>query len=140
MFRAALRARRCLIPADGFFEWAPRPAGAGKTPMRFTLRSGDLFAFAGIWEDWAGGPDGPLRTCAILTTQPNELVANVHNRMPVIVRPHLEAAWLDPEQRDPAAVAAVFQPYPAVDMCAYPVSARVNTPRHDDPECILPVA
>ena len=140
MFRAALRARRCLIPADGFFEWPPRADGAGKTPMRFTLRSGNLFAFAGIWEEWAGGPDGPLRTCAILTTHPNELVANVHNRMPVILRPEHEGLWLDPAVTDPAALAPAWAPYPADAMRAYPVSGRVNSPRFDDPECIGPVA
>ena len=127
MFRAALRRCRCLIPADGFYEWRKEPGGA-KTPMRLTpLAGGALFGFAGIAEHWVG-PDGEqVRSCAILTTAPNELVAPVHDRMPVILRPEYEALWLDPAITEPAALAPALVPYPASAMIAYPVSRRVRS-------------
>jgi putative SOS response-associated peptidase YedK len=137
LFRQALRRRRALVVADGFFEWRRRPDGR-KTPVRFTLADGGLFAFAGLWEPPADPEAGELPTCCILTTRPNALVAAVHDRMPVILRPEHEALWLDPGVTDPAALAVALQPYPAEAMAAYPVSPRVNSPRHDDPGCIRP--
>jgi putative SOS response-associated peptidase YedK len=120
------RLRRCLVPADGFYEW--RDLGGQRVPYRFQLRDGAPFAFAGLAND---------RSCAILTTAPNELVAPIHDRMPVILRRELEELWLDLDARD---LAAAFVPYPAEAMAAYPVSRRVNNPRVDDAECIRPLA
>jgi putative SOS response-associated peptidase YedK len=119
------RLRRCLIPADGFYEW--QDLGV-KQPYRFTLQGGEVFAFAGLCNE---------SSCAILTTAPNELVAPIHDRMPVILRRELEAFWLDPQARD---LAPAFAPYPAELMTAYPVSRRVNSPRVDDLECIRALA
>lgn len=158
MFRAAYRQRRCLIPADGFYEWKPLPAAGAaaqpagpaalpgviagatpkrsakpppKQPFRFMRADGELFAFAGIWETWLG-PSGPLLTCCLLTTTPNELVAPVHDRMPLILPEDAEEAWLRGEPVPPL-------PYPADEMIAYPVSTRVNSPRNDDAACIAPL-
>ena len=120
------RLRRCLIPADGFYEW--KQVAGRKLPYRFTLRDGGPFAFAGLCND---------TSCAILTTSPNELVATVHDRMPVILRPDLEAFWLDPAARD---LSPAFAPYPSEAMAACAVSTRVNSPRNDDAACIAPLA
>ncbi len=120
------RLQRCLIPADGLYEW--KQLAGRKMPYRFTLRDGSPFAFAGL----ANGV-----SCAILTTTPNELVATVHDRMPVILLPDLEGLWLDPEARD---LARAFAPYPSEAMAAYAVSPRVNSPRNDDAACIAPIA
>ena len=107
--------------------------------MRFALADGALFGFAGVAERWLG-PDGEqVRSCAILTTAANELVAPVHDRMPVILRPEHEALWLDAAVTDPAALAPALVPYPATAMVAYPVSRRVNSPSYDGPECVLRV-
>jgi putative SOS response-associated peptidase YedK len=138
MFRGALRRRRCLVLADGFFEWARTERL--RVPIRFTLRDGGAFGFAGLWERWAGPDGGEMITCCILTTEPNTLVRPVHDRMPVIVRRHLEALWLDPGTTDPAALERVYEPFPADEMAAYAVSRHVNNPRNDDPGCVRPVA
>lgn len=135
MFRQAMRRRRCLIPADGFYEWMRR--GKARLPVLFRLRDGSPFALAGIYERWEGS-DGPVWTCCVLTTRPNPLVGQVHDRMPVILRPEWEAAWLDADI-PPEELAAAWEPYPASAMVAYPVSPRVNSPRHDDPGCVTPV-
>ena len=136
MFRRAMRRRRCLVLADGFYEW--QRLGGTRRPYLFRLRDGAPFALAGLWERW-DGPGGPLWTCCVLTTRPNALVGQVHDRMPVILRPEWEEAWLDPEV-EPADLAPAWEPYPAEAMVAYPVSTRVNSPRYDDPACIQPVA
>lgn len=120
------RLRRCLIPADGFYEW--KELGGQKMPYRFALRDGAPFAFAGLANE---------TSCAILTTAPNELVASIHDRMPVILLPELESLWLDQDAQD---VSPAFAPYPAAAMTAYAVSRRVNNPRTDDPECIRHLA
>lgn len=130
-FRAAFKTRRCLIPADGFYEW--RRAGGAKQPYRITMANGSPFAFAGLWERWTAGEEA-LETVAIITTGANKLLAAIHDRMPVIIDPADQAAWL--EARDTAIPLALLQPYPAERMSAYPVSARVNSPRNDDPSLI----
>jgi len=136
-FRAALRARRCLVLADGFYEW--QQLGTRKQPHHIRMRDGRPFAFAGLWERWTP-PDGdPVESCTIITTVPNEVVAPIHDRMPVILAPADLDRWLDPSSRDPAAVAALLRPYPAGDMTAYPVSLRVNSPGADDPSCVVPL-
>jgi putative SOS response-associated peptidase YedK len=142
-FRDAFRARRCLVPADGFYEWQAGPGG--KRPFRIGLKGGSsdampLFAFAGLWERWDKAPDGmPVETCTIVTTEANDLLRPIHGRMPVILEPWDYAAWLDPATplRD---AQALLKPYPADAMTVYPVSARVNSVRYDDVACLTPAA
>jgi putative SOS response-associated peptidase YedK len=140
-FRAAFRARRCLVPADGFYEWQASPRG--KRPYRIGLQGAapevlPLFAFAGLWEHWEKAPDGvALESCTIVTTEANELLRPIHERMPVILAAEDYASWLDPATPAKAAL-ALLRPYPAAAMLAYPVSTRVNNVRFDDALCIAP--
>jgi len=141
-FRAALSRRRCLIPADGFYEWQVTGTGAkpAKTPMHLRLTDGGLFAFAGLWDEWRG-PDGvALRSCTIITTAPNAVVAPIHDRMPAILRPKDEALWLDPSVSEAGALLSLLGPYPPDAMEAYAVSRQVNAPTVDDPGCIARAA
>ncbi len=135
-FRDAWRQRRCLVLADGFYEW--QRTARGKVPMRITLKSNEPFAFAGLWDEWHGSGDAALRTFTILTTTPNDLMSPIHTRMPVILRPEQETAWLDTESSQDWQ--RVLRPFPADLMTAYPVSSRVNSPRYDDPSLIEPLA
>lgn len=140
-FRAAFKRRRCLVLADGFYEWQARGKGRGKQPHLIRLRHGGPFAFAGLWERWREAPDGEeLHTCTLLTCAPNELVAPIHDRMPVILPPEAYAPWLDPELQDVAQLQQLLRPYPAGEMEAFPVSPRVNSPRVDDPDVAAPIA
>lgn len=133
-FRTALRQRRCLIPADGFYEWQAQ--ADGKQPYYIRLAEGGAFALAGLWERWQT-PDGDwLESCTILTTTANELVKPLHERMPVILAPEQYARWLDPELRDPALLRELLVPYPAGLLVAYPVSKAVNRVSNDGPELI----
>lgn len=135
-FRWLLPRRRCLVPADGFYEW--RKEGRLRTPMRFTLRNGEPFAFAGLWDRWLR-PDGtPLYSFTIVTTNPNSLLEPVHDRMPVILLPEDEAKWLDPANTDPAALSPLLKPFPAELMDGYSVSRTVNSAVNDSPDCIAP--
>ena len=136
-YRAAYRRRRCLILADGFYEWRKEPNSKTKTPMYIQLASKKPFAFAGLWEIWRPD-DTPLLSCTIITTTPNELVAPIHNRMPVILPPEAYDRWLDPAEHKPGAFDDLLVPYPADQMTAYPVSRLVNNPRNDIPDCIVP--
>jgi putative SOS response-associated peptidase YedK len=136
-FRRAFRSRRCLIPADGFYEWK-RERG-GKQPFFFRMTDGSPFAFAGLWESWEGDGMGPIRSCTILTTAPNRVVGEVHNRMPVILPPDAYDAWLGSEAEKEELV-SLLAPYPDDAMEAYPVSRAVNSPRNDGPGCIEPAA
>jgi putative SOS response-associated peptidase YedK len=121
-FRNALRRRRCLVPADGFYEWKKDPGVKTKTPMHIRLKSGDIFAFAGLWETWRS-PDGSvIPSCTLITTQPNELMADIHDRMPVILRPEDYQRWLDPLERDTGELVELLKPYPAAEMQARPVA------------------
>lgn len=133
-FRAAFRRRRCLVLADGFYEW--QKSGKRKQPFFFHLRDDRPFAFAGLWESWEGADNSHLETCTILTTDANELVATVHDRMPVILAPDVHDAWLDPAVEDPKHLMPLVRPYPAKAMEAYPVGTLVNSPTHDEPGCI----
>ncbi len=136
VFRGLLPRRRCLVLADGFYEW--HREGRFRTPMRFTLQSGGPFAFAGLWDRWLR-PDGtPLYAFTIVTTSPNSLLEPVHNRMPAILLPEDEAKWLDPAFADPAALSPLLKPYPAELMDGYCVSRAVNSPVNDSSECIAP--
>jgi putative SOS response-associated peptidase YedK len=136
-YRAAFRKRRCLIPADGFFEWGAGPGGR-KQPVYFRMEDESPFAFAGVWEVWSKG-DGMVESCALITTTPNGLVAPVHNRMPTILAPEAYSRWLDPRVSDLSSLAALLRSYPASEMVAYPVGRMVNDPRHDGPDCIAPI-
>ena len=133
-FKGLLRSKRCLIVADGFYEW--KQENGSKIPMYMTLKSGEPFAFAGLWDLWKS-PDGEhIRSCTIITTEPNDLVAPIHNRMPAILLPGAYADWLDPDIRDEQALSHWLAPYPAEEMTARPVSRLVNDPKRDSPELI----
>ena len=133
-FRRALRERRCLVLADGFYEWQKQDRR--KQPFYIRLRDGRPFAFAGLWERWAP-PDGqPIDSCTILTTVANDLIRPLHVRMPVILAPRDYDLWLDSSIQEVERLQPLLHPYPADDMTAYPVSTRVNNPANDAPECI----
>jgi len=135
-FRVALSKRRCIIPADGFFEWRKNEDGT-KTPMYITLNDHPLFGFAGLWERWIDPESGePILSCTIMTTEPNALMQSIHNRMPVILPPDAYTEWLDPAQTDGRKAAGLLVQFPAERMTAFPVSARVNNVRADDPSLI----
>jgi putative SOS response-associated peptidase YedK len=135
-YRGLLRSRRCLIPADGFYEWRVG-AGGKKEPIRFTLADGEPFAFAGLWTSWRD-PERDLKivSCTIITTTANELVAPVHDRMPVILPLKLEATWLSHDVEKKEAI-SLLRPYPAELMAAAPASRLVNSARHDGPELLV---
>ena len=136
-FKRAMRERRCLILADGFYEW--RKTGSGKQPYYARMEDGRPFAFAGLWESWER--DGELiRSCTILTTGANDLMREVHDRMPVILPPEARAAWLDPGTRDPVPLLPLLVPYPSEAMKTYPVSRAVNRPSNDRPDNVEPAA
>jgi len=138
-FKSALRHRRCLILADGFYEWKQEPGMKTKTPMRIQLKDGKPFAFAGLWERW-NSPDGSeVRSCTIITTQPNDFMATIHNRMPVILPADLTLRWIDEESLDPQEVQSLLQPFPSEMMMAYPVSTLVNSPANDTAQVIQPL-
>lgn len=134
-FRQAFRRRRCLIPADGFFEW--RKAGRKNQPVYFRRKDGRCFALAGLWDMWERGSQ-IVESCTIITTKANRLIGEYHDRMPVILRPNDYALWLDAEVQDQALLEPLLQPFPGEEMLAYPVHPVVNDPRNDVPECIAP--
>jgi putative SOS response-associated peptidase YedK len=137
-FRSAYRSRRCLILADGFFEWATGPGR--KQPWYFRSRDRRPFAFAGLWERWKGADGDAVESCTIVTTTASELVAPVHDRMPVILDPESLEAWLDTGGRPGDTVDALLRPCPAERLEAYPVSFAVNSPANDSPACIAPLS
>lgn len=137
-FRAAFRRRRCLIPTDGFFEWQKREGG--KQPMFIHLNDQPVFAFAGLWEVWHSPEGDEIRTATILTTEPNDFMASIHNRMPVILRPDDYAAWLAPDEQKSADLEPLMRPFAADEMVAYAVSTFVNRPTNDTPETIESLA
>jgi putative SOS response-associated peptidase YedK len=136
-FRAAFRRRRCLVPADGFYEWQRQERA--KQPFYIHMRDDAPFAFAGLWEVWEGKDGTVLETCTVITTEPNELMQPIHNRMPVILDRADYARWLDPRMNDPESLKAFLRPYPPEKMAAYPVSRLVNSPSNDAPECLAPL-
>ena len=133
-FRTSFKSRRCVVPADGFYEW--QKTGTGKQPYFFRLRDRQPFGMAGLWDRWEKGDGQPLETFTILTTQPNELVATAHHRMPVILSPTQVDLWLDPMANPEADFGALCNPYPAAAMEGFPVSTYVNNPANDTPRCI----
>ena len=134
-FRDAFKKRRILIPASGFYEW--KQEEGAKQPYYIQRQDGQPFSLAGLWERWEKGA-APLESCTILTTEPNTLVAPLHQRMPVIVAPGHYDLWLDPST-DPAALASLLTPYAAAELTANPVSRLVNSPANDSPELIEPL-
>lgn len=137
-FRGAFRARRCLIPADGFYEWSGTEPP--KQPVHVARTDGALFALAGLWESWIS-PDGEeIRSCTIVTTVANAVVRPIHQRMPVIVDPQAYAPWLETEGGDLQAMRALLAPCPETWLSAWTVGIMVNDVRNDGPECVLPAA
>jgi putative SOS response-associated peptidase YedK len=136
-FRDPLRFRRCLIPADGFYEW--KRTGTSKQPYCFEVREGELCAFAGLWDGWKNAGAQWIKTCSILTTTPNAVTSPVHDRMPVILHPDSYDLWLDPEMQNLTAICELLKPYDARLMRCYPVSSRINYVANDDEECSRPV-
>lgn len=130
-FRGLLRRRRCLVPASGFYEWQAGPGG--KQPYYFFLRDTALFAFAGLYDIWRDEQGMPLATFTIITTEANELLRPIHERMPVILQREAEQIWLNPQIHDPAHLQALLTPYPAELMASYRVTKRANSPHADDP-------
>jgi putative SOS response-associated peptidase YedK len=136
-FRSAIRSRRCLIPANGFLEW--KKSGTRKQPYLIRFENLELFSMAGIWESWKNPETGEtLDSCSILTTNSNEAVAAIHDRMPVIIKPEDYAVWLAPESHREQ-IDALLQSYAATPTHIQPVSTKVNNPRNNDPDCVVPV-
>ncbi|WP_042160157.1 SOS response-associated peptidase [Paenibacillus gorillae] len=139
-FQTPMRRKRCLIPADGFYEWKKDAAGKGKQPMRIVRRDRSIFSMAGLYETWMA-PDGTtVNSCTIMTTAPNALMAPIHDRMPVILHPDDEQLWLDRSVQEPHELQRLLQPFPADELEAYPVAAAVGNVRHDEPNCIEPIS
>ena len=136
-FRNALKKRRCLVLADGYYEWQKTPVG--KRPFRIVMRSGEPFAMAGLWETWKDPQGNVVPSCTIITTAANDFLIPIHNRMPVILPREMEEQWLDPGLDDPASLTSVLIPHPGEDMDAYEVSTMVNYARNDGPEIIARV-
>ena len=133
-FRSAFRSRRCLIPADGFYEWAQ--VDDYKQPFYIHMEDKQPFALAGLWERWQP-QDGPnIESCTIITTEANDLVAIVHPRMPVVLPPETHDLWLDPKMQEPARLRALLRPYPSEEMVIYPVSTLVSNARNEGSQCI----
>ncbi|MBD1831417.1 SOS response-associated peptidase [Cyanobacteria bacterium FACHB-472] len=133
-FRAAFKQRRCLILADGFYEWQQQEKN--KQPFYFRMNDEHPFAFAGLWEHWKSGDGEVIDSCTILTTEPNDLMRPVHNRMPVIIEPKDYDLWLDTEVKKPELLQPLLRSYSAEEMTAYPVSTKVNKPVNDSAELI----
>ena len=134
-FRSALLRRRCLIPADGFYEWQ---RNAGRRPVRITLASGEPFAFAGLWDTWRDPRGDMIESCTIITTEANDLLQPIHARMPVILPEDVEPLWLDSGMQDVAALVSLLAPYPSEAMTTYEVSPLVSSAANDGPDVIAP--
>lgn len=136
-FRKSLEKRRCLILADGFYEWKKK--GRVKKPYRFTRYGGEVFAFAGLWDSWLSPMGRMINSCTIITTTPNKLMEPIHNRMPVILARNTESLWLDEGVAFCGEVKGLLTPFPAEEMLAFEVSSLVNSPRNDVPGCLVPI-
>lgn len=137
-FRSAYKKRRCIVPLTGFYEWQKQPDGKGKVPMYIAMKSGAPFAMAGLWETWRTPEGDAVRSCTLITTEPNALMRTIHNRMPVILPPDAWDIWLSPGEQATDVLQPLLAPYPAEAMTAHPVSTRVNIPANDDLECLKP--
>ena len=138
-FRAGFKYHRCLILADGFYEWKSEPGTKIKVPHFIRLKSGKPFAIAGLWDNWQSPDGGAVKSATIITTAPNSLMAPIHNRMPVIISPDAYTQWLDPAARTADSLQHLLVSYPADEMTAHPVSTLVNSPANDRKECVAPV-
>jgi putative SOS response-associated peptidase YedK len=139
-FRNAYRRRRCLVLADGFYEWKKQANGMGKLPLYIQLKSGEPFMFAGLWENWTSSDGSEVRSCTIITTRPSEFMKSIHNRMPVILSEQHYDFWLSKEEMDPESLNPLLKPYTEKTLHAFPVSREVNNPRNDVPECVKPIS
>lgn len=137
-FRGPYRHKRCLIPTTGFFEWKASPGPGKKVPHYVSLKDRPIFAFAGLWDEWNAADGSTVTSCTIVTTTPNELMAKIHNRMPVILNQADYGVWLGAEPGQEESLRSLIRPYPAKAMTAYAVSTLVNSPANDRPECIEP--
>lgn len=135
-FRSAFKHRRCLVLADGFYEWQQQEDKKQKQPFYIRLSDRYPFAFAGLWEHWEDATGEEIESCTLLTTEPNELMCPIHNRMPVILDPKDYDLWLDSEVKKSELLEPLLRPYPSEEMTAYPVSKAVNKPSNDSTECI----
>ncbi|HEX5736127.1 MAG TPA: SOS response-associated peptidase [Blastocatellia bacterium] len=133
-YKNAFKKRRCLVVADGFYEW--QDLGGTKRPVYIRLRSGKPFGFAGLYEFWTSPEGEAITTCTIITTEANEIMKPIHERMPVIIPKRDEDVWLDPATQDESLLLKLLKPYPAEEMEAYPVSKRVNSPKNNTAACI----
>jgi putative SOS response-associated peptidase YedK len=138
-FRRSFSDRRCLVLGDGYYEWKKVPGQRGKTPMLFTLESGEPFAFAGLWDCWCGPEGRQIHTYTIITTEANDLSRPIHNRMPVILKQGDEDQWVDPENKDVEHLSGLLVPYKSKLMKAHEVSRLVNSPSNNSPDCIRPI-
>jgi putative SOS response-associated peptidase YedK len=137
-FRGLFKKQRCLILADGFYEW--KREGVRKIPYYIRLKSRMPFGFAGLWSKWIAPDESEIISCTIITGEPNELIKPIHTRMPTILRKTERELWLDPSNDDTEKLMSFLNPYPPDDMEAYPVSKAVNSPSNNSPECIQPVS
>jgi putative SOS response-associated peptidase YedK len=137
-FRGSLKYKRCLIPADGFYEWQEQPGSKTKVPHFIFLKDHQPFAIAGLWDEWHSPDGGVIRSATIITTGPNELMEGIHNRMPAILPPESYDEWLDPAPRQAESLAPLLGSYPAQEMSEYLVSTLVNSPDNDRPEVVRP--
>ncbi|MDX1387432.1 MAG: SOS response-associated peptidase [bacterium] len=135
-FRGPFRKRRCLVLADGFYEWQAVPGAKKKIPMRIVLKDRAPFGFAGLWDEWNSSEGQKLHTFTIITTEANAKLKKIHDRMPVILRPEDEPVWLDTDLKDLKKLKALIKPYPEKEMSYYPVGTLVNSPKNDVPECL----
>ncbi|GAB3542475.1 SOS response-associated peptidase [Pontibacter brevis] len=136
MFKQLVNRRRCLVPADSFYEW--RTSSAGKMPYRFLLKDEGLFCFAGLWDEWADRETGEVNlSYTLITTEPNELMRPIHDRMPVLLHPEEEELWLSDARADEHLL-SLLNPYPSEEMKSYPVSKLVNSPANDTPKVLEP--
>lgn len=137
-FRGGFKYKRCLILTDGFYEWKTQPGMKTKTPYFIHMKDRQPFAFAGLWDEWQSPEGSSVRTCTIITTEPNELMLSLHNRMPVILDPKDYDLWLDAAPQTPDKLIHLIKPFPTENMSAHPVSTLVNKPGNDRPECVVP--
>lgn len=134
-YRTPFKNRRCLVLADGFFEW--KQEGRRKVPYYIRLKSGAPFGFAGLWSRWESREGQNIISCSIITGEPNELMKSIHMRMPVIIQKNQRDLWLDHSRYAPSKLLSLLEPYPSDEMEAFPVSTIVNSPSNDRPECVL---
>ena len=136
-FKNLFKKRRCIVPADSFYEWK-KISAKEKIPVRVLLTNEELFGFAGLWTIWRPGNGNPIVSCVIITTEPNEMMAEIHNRMPLILEEKNERLWIDPAVDDEGLLKSFLKPYPSRNMKCYPVSRYVNSPANDTPKCVEP--